>query len=247
MNLYDFPPLNAALSVCLSVMEWLTNTLLVFAGSASAGLAIIVLTIAVRLLLVPTSIGQLRAEQTRAKLAPRLADLRRRHRDNPGKLQSETIRLYRDEGSSPFAGMSSALVQAPVVTVLYGAFIQQRIQGSPNTLLSLEFLDIQLGASPVALLVSGVPGLLSAAALASMAALLLAVAWINRRRLQRTAAAPGISAGGTLGRALQWMPFALIPVSAVVPFAAGLYVLISQLWAVAERPVLRRVLERRGS
>ncbi|WP_051478630.1 membrane protein insertase YidC [Arthrobacter sp. H5] len=246
MNLYDFPPLNAALAVCLDILDWL-SALLVFAGPASAGLAIIVLTVAVRLLLVPTSIGQLRAEHTRAKLAPKLAELRRRHRDNPAKLHSETIRLYRDKGSTPFAGMSSALVQAPVVTVLYGAFIQQRIQGGPNVLLSLEFLDIQLGASPVSLLISSVPGPLSAAALASMGLLLLAVAWINRRRLQRTAAAPGGSAGGTLRRALQWMPFALIPVAAVVPFAAGLYVLTSQLWAVAERPVLRRMLERRGS
>lgn len=99
------------------------------AGLGAYGLAIIVLTVIVRLILSPLYHLQLAlskknlAEQR--KVAPQLAELRKKYRGDPQKLQQATMELYREHGVNPLGGLSGclpSLVQMPILIALYYVF-----------------------------------------------------------------------------------------------------------------------------
>src|SRR5262245_35732733 len=64
--------------------------------------AIVLLTVVVRVALHPLTRAAVRGERARARLAPRLAELRKRHGSNLGRLVEETQLLYRSERVSPY-------------------------------------------------------------------------------------------------------------------------------------------------
>ncbi len=91
----------------------------VVAGFASPAVGIIVFTVAVRLLISPLTFLQVRAERRRAALAPQVAELREKHRDDPLALAAETLALHRAAGAGPIVGLLPALAQAPFFMVMF--------------------------------------------------------------------------------------------------------------------------------
>ena len=160
MNIYAFGPVAAALDAASTVLQFLSSVLQPLAGGASAALAVVALTVLVRLVLIPVGVSQARAQRMRTRLAPRLAELQRRHRRDPQRLQRETMALYAAENASPLAGCLPLLLQAPVLSLVYGLFILPTINGHPNELLTEWLLGAPLGtsfAAAVGAVVSGHP------------------------------------------------------------------------------------------
>jgi YidC/Oxa1 family membrane protein insertase len=92
------------------------------------GVAVIVLTIAIRALLFPVFGWQLRTsrriQSEQRKVAPQLQELRKKYKGQPQKLSAEMNKVYREHGISPFSGLTGcipALVQMPVLIGLYQA------------------------------------------------------------------------------------------------------------------------------
>ena len=104
MDLYAFPPIAALLDGAHAVLMALAALLEPVIGIASAAAAVVLVTLLVRAALIPVGFSQAKAEQTRSRLAPKLAALQRQHKNNPERLQRETLQLYGDEGTTPFAG-----------------------------------------------------------------------------------------------------------------------------------------------
>jgi YidC/Oxa1 family membrane protein insertase len=247
MDFYSFPPIAVALDGAYSVVTWLAATLVPLAGTAGTAFAVVLVTLAVRLLLIPVGVSQVRAEFTRRRLAPMLQELRRRHRDDPELLQRKTMQLYADEKASPFAGCVPALLQAPVLSLLYGLFVLPGVNGHANALLEDELLGVPLGTSFAAFLTGLVPGMDVLVFLALLAVIGL-VAWGSRRmalRAQEPAEVPEQLRG--VRSALSWLPFLTVMFAAVVPLAATLYLAVATTWTLAERSVLRRVLAPRAA
>ena len=190
--------------------------------------AIVVLTVIVRVLLIPVGISQTKAEWNRRRLAPALAQLRERHKKNPQKLQEKTLELYKKEGVSLFAGIGPALAQAPVLAIVYGLFVRASIDGHANALLAATLLNVPLGAH---LLTGGVAGI-------TIFAVLLLVIAASALVTRRMTTATGW---------LSWLPLIAVPFAAIVPLAAALYLTVSTLWTLAERAVLRRIYWRAAS
>ena len=136
MNLYDFPPIAAVIDAAYGLLHWIATILDPVAGTASAALAVVLLTLAVRAALIPTAVAQVRAERGRRRLAPQLAELQRKHAKNPERLQQATMDLYARENVSPLAGCLPTLIQAPVISVVYALFILQTVNGHANALLT---------------------------------------------------------------------------------------------------------------
>jgi YidC/Oxa1 family membrane protein insertase len=93
------------------------------------GLAIVVLTIAIRLILSPLQQFQLVTQRKsmleQRKLAPEVGELRKKYKKEPQKLQAEMTKLYAEHGINPFAGLVGCLplvVQLPILTALYYVF-----------------------------------------------------------------------------------------------------------------------------
>jgi YidC/Oxa1 family membrane protein insertase len=93
------------------------------------GVAIVVLTICIRLILSPLQQFQLVTQRKsmleQRKLAPEVGELRKKYKKEPQKLQSEMTKLYAEHGINPFAGLVGCLplvVQLPILTALYYVF-----------------------------------------------------------------------------------------------------------------------------
>ena len=88
-----FAPLDGAVRVASTVVTTLAGTIQPLAGTAATAVAIVLFTVAVRLLISPLTWAQIRGERRRAALAPQVGQLRRRYADDPAKLQAETFAL----------------------------------------------------------------------------------------------------------------------------------------------------------
>ena len=88
---------------------------------AAWGLAIIGLTIVVRLILMPLTFRQFRSAQAMAALQPHLKELQRKYKGDKQKLQQETMRLYQANKVNPFASCLPLILQIPVFISLYWA------------------------------------------------------------------------------------------------------------------------------
>jgi YidC/Oxa1 family membrane protein insertase len=210
-------------------------------GGLAAAAAIVVCTILVRLLVSPLGYRAFRGERARARLAPKVTDLRRRHAHQPERLQRELAALYRQEGSGVFAGCLPALLQVPFFAVVYRLFLSTSIAGAPNALLRQHLLGVSLGshwlsgAGPLS-----AQGLVFCGLFVLLALVAVLSVWLGRVA-RRAAAQPVTQPGGLAGALTRLMPFATVVIAAVVPLAAGLYLLTTTAWAAAERLVFRRL------
>src|SRR5260370_36313619 len=73
-------------------------------GGGAVVAAIVLFTVAARLILMPLSLRGLRGQAAAAPLAPQLQELRQPDAKQPQRLQREMTALYKHEGASTFAG-----------------------------------------------------------------------------------------------------------------------------------------------
>jgi YidC/Oxa1 family membrane protein insertase len=85
----------------------------------SYGLAIILLTVLVRLVLLPLTIRQTRSMQEMAKLQPKVKELQKKYKGNRQKLAEETQKLYREHQVNPLGGCLPLVLQLPVFFALF--------------------------------------------------------------------------------------------------------------------------------
>lgn len=243
MDLTNLPIVSTLLDLTYTGLMALTSLLTPATGPLSAALAIVLVTLTVRAGLIPAGVAQARSEQVRARLAPRLRDLQRRHRTNPERLQREMAQLYRSEGASPLGGCLPILIQAPIVGLLYSVFLHPTLAGHANGLLAQTLFGVPLGTSLAGAAASGAADLMTWVVIGCLVLLIAAVGELTRRMLRTTPAnspstpgSPGVPAG-LLG-ALQ---FATAVVAMVVPLAAGLYLFTTVSWTLGQRLLLRRI------
>jgi len=134
-------PVDAVYHLVSGLTGFLTPVL----GGVAAVAAIILLTVAVRAVLVPLSFRAMRGQAVQARLAPELQALRTRYARQPERLQREMTALYKREGTSLFAGITPLLLQWPLLSVVYILFRSPLVAGKPNVLLSHDLLGVSLG------------------------------------------------------------------------------------------------------
>ncbi|MBI5161067.1 MAG: membrane protein insertase YidC [Micrococcales bacterium] len=238
VNPFDLPPLAAALAAASTGLAALAAALEPLAGAASAALAIVLVTLAVRAALIPLGRAQVRAESVRRRLAPRLRELRTRYRTRPETLQAKTFELYRAEGAHPLTGMWTVLVQLPVVGLLYAAVTHPSAAGS--VLLSATLYGAPLG-DPLLTTLTASAGWPAVLVVAAVLGALAVTATLARRQQLRLAALDGSAVG--LARAVSLLSYLTVGFALIAPLAAGLYLVVSTTWTLAERTILRRIID----
>lgn len=238
MNPFDIPVIAAVLAAA-------ADALLALGSLVTPAGAIVLVTLAVRALLVPVGVSMAKAAQGRRRIAPQLAELQKRYKRNPEKLQKATLELYAAEKVSPLAGCLPMLAQLPVISLVYALFAYPTIAGEPNRLLDESLLGAGLGRH---LLDVGSGLQPSDVVFVALLVVLAAVAWVNRRMTLRDAALAPAPAPDAPGAALlnprgplSWAPFLVLAAAAVVPLAATLYLAVSGVWSATERRILRHV------
>jgi YidC/Oxa1 family membrane protein insertase len=250
MSVFPGVPVDAA----YHVVAGLAGLLAPLAGGLATAAAIAGFTVAIRLLLLPLSYRAMRGMAAQARIAPLVQALQKKHAGQPDRLRRELAAVYRSEGTSMFAGWLPALAQWPVLSVLYLLFRSPRIAGTPNTLLRHALFGAPLGSHWL----SGAgPFSAQGAVFAGLFLLLAGIGWLSARLARRIAApaagsaargarpvpaqatAPAGAAGGgaaSVSAALaRVLPYLTVALAAFVPLAAGVYLLTTTAWTLAER------------
>lgn len=111
--------------------------------TGSWGLAIIVLTVAMRAVLWPLGISQQRSMKKNQELAPKIKEIQTRYKSDPEKMQRKMMEFYKEHKFNPLAGCLPLLIQMPVFILLYSALsCPQFVQlGGQSPFLFIKRLD----------------------------------------------------------------------------------------------------------
>ena len=91
------------------------------------GWALIAIGVLVRAVLWPLNQKAMRSQLKNMAVAPLLEDIKRKYKDDPQKMQQETLRLYKEQGVNPLAGCVPLLIPWPMLIALFFVF-QNTIQ-----------------------------------------------------------------------------------------------------------------------
>jgi YidC/Oxa1 family membrane protein insertase len=120
--------LDEAVPLGWGIFGWINKYLFIpFFGFLSGvlpsyGLAIIIMTIVVRIVLSPITYKSYLSQAKMKVLKPEIDELNKKYKDNAMKKQQETMKLYSKTGVSPLAGCIPALLQIPVFYALFRFF-----------------------------------------------------------------------------------------------------------------------------
>ena len=134
-------------------MDFTTLTIELLRGLAhfvgNYGIAIIVLTIIVRIALWPLNVSQQRSMRTMQTLQPKMKAIQKRNKNDPQKMQQKMMEFYKEHKFNPMGGCLPLLIQMPIFILLYSALMSpQFIQMAGDTsFLFVNRLDTTLRAT----------------------------------------------------------------------------------------------------
>lgn len=123
-------------------LSWLITYFADLTGE-NFGLGIIIVTVIIRLVLLPLNIKQLRSSRAMQEIQPELKELQKKYSSKDAntqqKLQQETMQLFQRHGVNPLAGCLPIIVQMPILLAFYQAISRTEAIKEHN------FLWVQLG------------------------------------------------------------------------------------------------------
>lgn len=87
------------------------------------GLAIIILTIAVRFIILPFTHKATVTQVKMKKLEPEIKEIKEKHKNNSQEQAKKTMDLYKQHGINPIAGVLTLFIQIPIIFALYKVFL----------------------------------------------------------------------------------------------------------------------------
>ena len=112
-----FAPIEGFLHWLLEILYSLTEAV----GFGSYGLAIILLTIVIKMLLYPLTVKQVKSMRAMQELQPQMKKIQEKYKDKPQEMQMKIANLYKDAGVNPLAGCLPLLIQMPILMGMYYA------------------------------------------------------------------------------------------------------------------------------
>ena len=135
-----------AKALLLGLLEIIHNgiTSIGIGSNFAWGLAIIALTLLVRLLTHPLTAKQMKSMQKMQKLQPQLKVLQEKYADDKDKLNQETMALYKDNNVNPASGCLPLIIQLPIFILLYGVLYDLT---KTEAFTDVTFFGVNLGGS----------------------------------------------------------------------------------------------------
>lgn len=95
------------------LLNWLYNLV------NNYGIAIIIFSVILRIILIPITIKQQSSMKKSAAIQEKMAEIQKKYKNNPEKLNQETIELYKKEKMSPFSGCLSSILQLVIILSVF--------------------------------------------------------------------------------------------------------------------------------
>jgi YidC/Oxa1 family membrane protein insertase len=229
-----FDAFRDALYTVLKFFQQVSEPLL---GSQSYWFAIVLLTVAVRVVLIPLTVKQVRSTRVMQELQPEIKKLQAKHKNDKQKLTEETMKLYQDKGFNPLSGCWPLLAQMPFFFALYRVIYSKHLAGEANILLDKKFFVVPLSdtwsgmdwahrfTSPDGLII-----------LTLILAMSLTTYISQRQLLSRQ----GSAAPPQQQMLIKILPFTFLIFAINVPLAIVIYWVTTNLWSMGQQYVLLR-------
>jgi YidC/Oxa1 family membrane protein insertase len=194
--------------------------------------SIIVLTVLVRIALVPLFVKQMKSSNEMQAIAPKIKALQAKHKGDRKKLQEEQMKLYQEHSVNPFGACLPLVFQMPVFFALY-LVLRTFSEHPPGGLKAIDNGDF-------AFLGSFVPNITQNTDKVGWAGVALIVIYVASQ------AASTLLMPNTMDPRQRYMFLALpfIFVIFVIRFPVGLmlYWITTNLWTVGQQTILRRLM-----
>ncbi|MCK9825165.1 membrane protein insertase YidC [Nocardioides cavernae] len=237
-------PLYYAVSFVLVGIHKMLSTVLDPAGGAAWILSIVGLTLVIRAALIPLFVKQIKSSRNMQLIQPKVRELQKKYGHDREKLAQETMKLYKDSGTNPFASCLPILLQMPIFLALFRMLDQASKKGKAHGFLDEE-LAKQFGDSrlfdkiPVSgtfLNNDGVTGVMVVAAVLVLA--MTATTFMTQRQLM-SKNMPADALSGPYAQQQKMLLYVLPVVFAVggiaFPIGVLVYWTVSNLWTMCQQ------------
>ncbi len=220
-------------------MDWFAKALLRnlnwwYGFFPNYGIAIIMLTVLVRMVMFPLTLKSMRSMKKMQTLQPEMEALREKHKDDQQALSQATMKMYKERGINPLAGCFPMLLQMPVFIALY------RMLWNAFELRGTGFLWIDDLSQPDKLFhtpfLQSVPLIGGALEYFNILPILVAVAMVLSMKLTPTA---GPSQNPQQKMIMTVMPIMFGVISYVFSAGLNLYVLTSTVLGILQNRLIR--------
>ncbi|MGH3361667.1 MAG: membrane protein insertase YidC [Nocardioides sp.] len=235
-------PLYYIISVVMVGFHQLFSRVLDPAGGLSWALSIVGLTLVIRAALIPLFVKQIKSSRNMQLIQPKVKELQKKYGHDRERLAQETMKLYKDSGTNPFASCMPILLQMPIFFALF-RLLDRASHGDPRGVLTQtqadQFGDSQLFGVPISetfLRAGGDVGVMG------MAAFLVVAMTITTFLTQRQLMSKNMPADALSGPYAQQQKLLLyvLPVVFAVggiafPIGVLLYWTTSNLWTMGQQ------------
>lgn len=206
------------------------------------GIAIILVTIVVKIILLPLTLGMARTQKAMKVVEPHLKKIKEDHKNDKERQAKEMMALYKEHNIKPFSSFLLVFIQLPVILALYWVFKNQSL---PNIDPSLLYSFIQVGTAYTTTLFLGIVDITHKnIVLAVTAGLLQMVQSFYTIPVPEKNTSKEATAADDFGRAMSLqMRFVLPAIIGLVAYTSGgiaLYFMTSTVVALAQEYFMRR-------
>ncbi|MBU6141794.1 membrane protein insertase YidC [Patescibacteria group bacterium] len=216
------------------------NALIVFYNTIAfhdLGVAIILLTLAIRIAFMPLFYKGARNQTLIQKLQPDIKKIQHQHKDDKEKQAQAMMELYRQHNVNPFSGFLMLLVQLPVLIGLYRVFLQKITPESLTLLYSFVAVPQQINATFLHLLNLQNPSIL-------MVILAAAAQYVQGRlALPKLEKGQELSTADQMTRQMIFIgPVITVVILGTLPSAIGLYWVVTSVFTAGQQIYINKTI-----
>ncbi len=246
MNIFSLIYTEALFRPLLNLLIGLTNVI----PGHYLGVSVIILTLLVRIALLPLSIKQTRSMQNNQSkmkgLQKDMDKIKKQHKDDKSKQAEETMKLYKQAGVNPASGCLPLLIQLPIFIALYRVFLNgieadslpllYSFVSEPATIQAMFFgIDLH---SP-SILFGVMAGALQFVQMKWLAPQQPASAGANESAAAMTA---------SMQKNMMYIfPVMMVFISMQIPAALSLYFVVTTMFAIGQQYALKRIMHLEGN
>ena len=226
-----------------TVLSWL------YAIVPNYGIAIIMLTILVRLVLYPLTAKQARSMIAMQRVQPEIKKLQAKYKDDKQKLNEEMMKFYKENKINPFGGCLPLLAQMPIFISLFrvlhdpqkytpvnSAFHQNMCSGPNCKVVSMPFFGMDLSLSAG----SSHGSFANALPYWILVGLVVVTAYLQQRQTMKNSPSGGNPQAQIIGKV---MPLVFAFISINLPAGVVLYFFVSNLWQMGQQELIIRKMD----
>jgi len=196
------------------------------------GVAIIILTLVIRLILYPSSVKSIKTQKILQEIQPKIQEIQKKYKDDKEKQVKETMEIYKQAKVNPFGGLLSTFIQLPLLIALYRVFWRGFQPGELANLYIFIPNPGLINANFLGMIDLSKPNMV----LAILAGVLQFIQTKNMLPMAKKTATQGSAFAKTMQKQMVYFfPFLTVIILLRLPSALGLYWIVGSLFLIIEQ------------